>query len=116
MINAIFTIEIGRREFRQYITIKSFCIELSKRAGVGLDGQAHRLNLLVPFDALAPDLFDVAELNVWFKDHVRGPEFAKNMIQVKPLSYLSDADRKVQKEWRIKAEAELRHIIGHFVD
>lgn len=118
MIHALLILDEGGY-FRQYLSIRSLCQQLSIMAGVSLRGDTYKLGFLIPFEHGGPDLFAIAELETWFKDNLRGPDFAR--IPSNPDGTRSKdgwwaIDKKVQKEWRINAEKELRKIIGHIID
>lgn len=88
-------------------------------AGVSLNGQVYTLGFLVPFEVVGPDLFDMAELEVWFKDNIQGPKFPRNPMvdgRYRHPNGWWDIDKKVQKAWRDKAVKELHGIIGHIID
>lgn len=118
MVHSLLILDEGNC-FREYRSIRSLCLELSRMAGVNLRGESYRLEFLVPFREVGPDLFDVAELDTWFKDNVRGPDFPRNPSvngRHRPPEGWWAIDKEVQKAWRVKAEAELRQIIGHISD
>lgn len=102
--------------FREYMSIRSFCTQLSQMAGVRLDGKTKRLDFLVPFAIAAPDLFDVAMLESWFEENVRGPDFARVPGNQRSADGWWVVDKAVQRAWRLKAIAELHAIIGHIID
>jgi len=104
---------------RQYVTVKSFCIELSKKMGVYLQGgveQARKFDLLVSYKTVGPDLFDIAALEEWFRTYGSGPAFPRRAEGWKSgagnLGYY-EVDKELQTSWRKKAEAELNQLVGH---
>jgi hypothetical protein len=119
MAHALLILDEGNGEFRQYRSISMLCTQLSQMAGVSLGGGTYKLGFLVPFQEVGPDLFDVVELERWFEDNLRGPDFPRNTddsISKRSAAGWWSIDRDVQKAWRIKAAAELRKIIGHIID
>lgn len=111
---SLFIKEEGPGWFRQYESIYALCLELSRMGGVDLrDGHHYDLDLLVPFKFAGPDLFDVVQLEEWFKSHVGGPGFKR--LPDRSTGDWWEFDKKVQKEWRDAAIEDLSSIVGHVI-